>query len=500
MKYPGYIAVLLLLAAFVMAADDHDHGEDAAHGHDHGGDAPAVAVTQWTDRMELFMEYPILASNQPGTFIIHLTNIDGFHPVREGSVRLEFRDATARTQSIVADRPARDGIFTPEVSLPRAGDYAFVLHYQSPQVNDSFIIDGFTVYADVASIPHEDETDDGDAITFLKEQQWKIPFATAWAVEGEIKRATWAVGQVLPDPRNSVEIASPVAGILQTGDGQMPLVGSSVAEGQVLAKIAPLVGGQGWPAQQLAFEQARRDWERAQRLKDRDAIALRDFERIENEYLALKAGIDAVTGNGNSGALELTAAISGRITEWLCLPGQAVTAGQKLGAIVDPSFVLLQASVYESDYRTLGTPVSAFIRTGANNGGYPVAQGDLQVLSGGGVLNPATRTVPVILRVANRSGELQINQSVSVELHSRDQNVAVRVPLGALVADEGADVVYVQREGEAFEKRIVRRGPQFGDMVAIREGLRPGERVVTTGAYHVKLASTTAGIGHGHAH
>ena len=55
------------------------------------------------------------------------------------------------------------------------------------------------------------------------------------------------------------------------------------------------------------------------------------------------------------------------------------------------------------------------------------------------------------------------------------------------IRDRG-DVVYVQTGGERFARRLVRTGLRDGDYVAIIEGLAPGERVVSRGAYRVHLA------------
>ena len=50
-------------------------------------------------------------------------------------------------------------------------------------------------------------------------------------------------------------------------------------------------------------------------------------------------------------------------------------------------------------------------------------------------------------------------------------------------------------------KRQVRIGTRDGDWVEVVEGLEPGQRVVSRGAWLVKLAATGTGeIGHGHAH
>ena len=75
------------------------------------------------------------------------------------------------------------------------------------------------------------------------------------------------------------------------------------------------------------------------------------------------------------------------------------------------------------------------------------------------------------------------------------------VPAAALIDDAGRPIVFVQREGETFERRAVTVGPRSGDLVQIIEGVKPGERVVTKGAYLVRLASLSTSVpAHGHVH
>jgi cobalt-zinc-cadmium efflux system membrane fusion protein len=59
----------------------------------------------------------------------------------------------------------------------------------------------------------------------------------------------------------------------------------------------------------------------------------------------------------------------------------------------------------------------------------------------------------------------------------------------------------VQRGGETFERRTVTLGARSGDTVQIVEGVKAGERVVTKGAYLVRLASLSTSVpAHGHVH
>ena len=75
------------------------------------------------------------------------------------------------------------------------------------------------------------------------------------------------------------------------------------------------------------------------------------------------------------------------------------------------------------------------------------------------------------------------------------------VPASAVVDDGGRPIVFVQREGETFERRPVTLGARAGDVVQVVEGVKAGERVVTRGAYLVRLASLSTQVpAHGHVH
>jgi len=76
------------------------------------------------------------------------------------------------------------------------------------------------------------------------------------------------------------------------------------------------------------------------------------------------------------------------------------------------------------------------------------------------------------------------------------------VPESAIVDEDGLHTVYVEVEGEGFEKRILKTGIADGGFIQVLDGLKEGERVVSKGAYQVRLAALTPGsaIGQGHVH
>ena len=82
-----------------------------------------------------------------------------------------------------------------------------------------------------------------------------------------------------------------------------------------------------------------------------------------------------------------------------------------------------------------------------------------------------------------------------------EPKLTAAVPVSSVLDDSGTNVVFVQSGGESFERRPVKLGIRDGEHVEVTSGIKPGEWVVATGAYSVKLASmSTESVGHGHAH
>jgi multidrug efflux pump subunit AcrA (membrane-fusion protein) len=74
------------------------------------------------------------------------------------------------------------------------------------------------------------------------------------------------------------------------------------------------------------------------------------------------------------------------------------------------------------------------------------------------------------------------------------------VPREAIVDNEGQKIVYVMQSGETFERRNVTVGDEYGSKVTILSGVKPGERVVTQGAYQLKLQELKPANAGAHTH
>jgi multidrug efflux pump subunit AcrA (membrane-fusion protein) len=117
------------------------------------------------------------------------------------------------------------------------------------------------------------------------------------------------------------------------------------------------------------------------------------------------------------------------------------------------------------------------------------------------VLDSQSRTLPVTFALDNSRLGLVVGQPMFLHLLMDTTAPRPVVPAAAIVDDAGRPIVFVQREGETFERRPVTLGARAGDVVQVIEGVRPGERVVTRGAYLVRLASLSTSVpAHGHVH
>jgi hypothetical protein len=118
-----------------------------------------------------------------------------------------------------------------------------------------------------------------------------------------------------------------------------------------------------------------------------------------------------------------------------------------------------------------------------------------------GVVDPATGALPIQFDVANSNGQLLIGQSGTAVLFGRDGVRMAAVPKAAVLFEAGRPYLFVQIGGERFARRYIEIGVTEGDLVGVKSGVAPGDRVVTRGAYEVQLASAAKGLpAEGHVH
>jgi multidrug efflux pump subunit AcrA (membrane-fusion protein) len=120
----------------------------------------------------------------------------------------------------------------------------------------------------------------------------------------------------------------------------------------------------------------------------------------------------------------------------------------------------------------------------------------------GSSLTGESRSVPVYFEFNNPQNRIKAGMYAEVFIKTGSRQELLAIPESAVVDEDAMHTAYVQVEGEGFEKRIIRTGISDGGYIQVLEGLKEGERVVTKGAYQVRLAalSPESAIGQGHVH
>lgn len=465
--------------------------------HEHAG---SEVVTQWNDSTELFLEYPWLVAGQAtGNWAIHLTDMEDFKPIRSGTLTVRFLSDGAVAETFTIGEVARDGIFLLDPVVERAGTYRVELALESPQVRSRHVLPEVHVYAGASELPHVHE-EEGGGIAFLKEQQWQIPFAVEPVREDTVRRTVLAPGEIVAPDGALVQVSAPVDGIAgAAANRNAPSVGQRVRAGEVLAVLAPTAQEGGFAEIRARVERLEREVARAERLYEAGAIPERRIEEARHDLEVTRAQAEAMGGAGAAGdyRLRLTAPIAGVVARRAFVPGGRVQPGEPLFTIVDRSTAWLRAQV--------PAPVASSVPGGARATftleGSDQIHETSRLVSVGSVMDPQTRTVPVVFEVAGAGGLFTLGQLVQAAVPVGGTELGVVIPNQAIVDDNGTPVAYVQAGGETFERRVLTPGATDGTRTHVRAGLRPGEMVVTTSAYQVRLASMSGGeFAGGHAH
>jgi membrane fusion protein, heavy metal efflux system len=374
-------------------------------------------------------------------------------------------------------------------------------------------------------------------VQFLMEQQWLIRMKLAKVEKQSLARQVTAVGRVIPAASSRAIVAPSVGGVLSAA--KLPILGQEVRQGQTLAVLrqTPTAAETAQIAtsnvqlqienmrleaekrrltQAIAEAQARvklakAEYERAQRLYESKAYSLRQLQATEADYKTNQAILEAaeaqkkvfddsskITTSQISAqtSYTITAPISGTIVAVHKTVGEQVNIGEAVFEIIDLDTVWVEAPIFESDLPKLEKLSQAIFTTTAN----PAKEHTGKVVNVGAVVDEKTRTATVTFAVPNSDKTLKIGMQANVRLDASETLESIIIPKEAVLDHEGKKIVYVLLSGEEFQRREVTLGDEYGDRVAILSGLEAGERVVTQGAYQLKLQELRPADAGAHSH
>ena len=236
------------------------------------------------------------------------------------------------------------------------------------------------------------------------------------------------------------------------------------------------------------------------------AVAVNAFVGDEVEEGEVLVEVESRQPGNPPPTIELRAPNDGIITESHVLTGQPVEPEQDLLDISDRSEMWLIARIPEQMASGIAPGTKARIHFPAL-GGKPVVA---ELLRFGVQADREAGAIEGVFRVPNAERRLVPGMRAEFEIVTSTRPNVMAVPEAAVQGDPTARVVFVKDFDlpNAFVMAPVVLGEKGGGWVEVKEGLFPGDEVVTRGSYSLAFAGGSGGVSlkealdaaHGHEH
>jgi HlyD family secretion protein len=179
------------------------------------------------------------------------------------------------------------------------------------------------------------------------------------------------------------------------------------------------------------------------------------------------------------GYSEIRSPINGVVTDRPLYPGEMASAGAPLVTVMDLSSVIAKAHIPQDDAAALKVGDKGNMTLPGID--QPV-EGKVTVVSP--ALDPNSTTVEVWFEARNPKHELRPGTSVQLSLTAQTVKEALVVPTSAVLTapDGSATVMLAGNDGRAHQTPV-KLGIRNGDDVQVMEGIKEGDKVISSGAY-----------------
>ena len=354
---------------------------------------------------------------------------------------------------------------------------------------------------------HEHETEGeheheghGDEIIFHKEKAEAAGIEVSTVKSGTFYQVLQTSGEIMAAQGDEKTLVASVSGIVSF---QTKIVeGMKVGAGSMLLRLSSNNIADGDPVQKakVAYETSQKEFNRMQVLVKSKIVSEKEFNTARQNYETAKISYESLASGHSRYGQAIQAPLSGYIKNILVKEGDYVSTGQPLMQISQNRRLFLKAEISEKDYAHLPHITTARFKTAYSPKIYSLNELNGKLLSFGKSTNGSSYFIPVTFEFDNR-GDVVPGSYVEVYLQSSPIENTIAIPRSALTEEQGIYYVYLQLDEEGYAKQEVTLGTDNGEFVQITSGLKNGDRLVTKGAMHIKLASASNAIpAHSHEH
>jgi len=275
-------------------------------------------------------------------------------------------------------------------------------------------------------------------------------------------------------------------------------VGASVRKGQPLARLDPTDLALAESGARAQYDAARTDRDlaaadlkRYKELAARNFISAAELNRRQATFDSAASRLEQAQASlrnqsNQTGYAVLTADADGVVTAIDTEVGQVVTPGQPVIRVAQTAEKEVAIGLPEDqvDMRRGITDVSIHTWSDPDR----TLPGRVREISA--AADPVTRTYPTRVSIPNPPADLRIGMTAVVSFTRTGDAATIRVPLTALLQDKGANQVWIYQPGQGGSGTVkpvpVTLGEAQGNLIEVRQGLTPGQTIVTAGVHLLK--------------
>ena len=271
--------------------------------------------------------------------------------------------------------------------------------------------------------------------------------------------------------------------------------GQIVKKGEVLVELDTSVERAQVASLRARKKLAQTTLERSKVLVPAGAASQSQLDADESSFNSISADANALGAQIDRKIVR--APFSGRLGIRNVNLGQYLAPGTTLTVLESADSVYVDFSLPQRDLATLANGM--VVRALAEGSTEKLAEGTISAISPS--VDPVTRTVKVRASLANPEGKVRSGMFVGVEVVLPQSRSVVSIPATAVVHAAYGDSVFCaepkkEPAGAAqspggkpaliARQQFVRLGEMRGDFVAVLDGIKPGQEVITAGAFKLR--------------
>jgi multidrug efflux pump subunit AcrA (membrane-fusion protein) len=229
-------------------------------------------------------------------------------------------------------------------------------------------------------------------------------------------------------------------------------------------------------------EQARQELVNAKTALENGQIDVVRSKTHLEENLGIPADLPANADAETAELIPIVAPASGYVLQKNATPGTTVAPATDIFVLGDPRHLWMLASVGQEVLSQLKMGQSAWVALP----GVPGQRFTGRITNLGQAFDPTTRRLQVRIDLQQSSSVLRPEMLATAEIAVGGTRQLILIAPEAVQQVNGQDVVFVRKATDRFTLRPVRVGSSVNGRVALAEGVRPGEEVVTQGSFLLK--------------